>query len=135
MNNATLFDRIEELKEKFCNFFQHRKKLKALENYSTVVPFHHKKYLYLIKNCMDDGFLEQKEAEFLDYMLTKYEVNYLDWSHRTKWLKGEMHKLAEKHFKPKEEFFLFSKPVQKPTYAVPMELFLQPSNQTTSRRI
>ena len=39
---------------------------------------------------MDDGFLGDKEDEFLGYLLDKYEVNFLDWAHKTKWLKQEM---------------------------------------------
>lgn len=101
MPTTYLFDKISDLKEKFKNFFQHKKKMQALDNYSSVAPFQHKDYLVLIKRCMADGFLGEKEAEFLCYMLEKYELNYLDWSHKTNWLKGEMNKLSANY--PKEE--------------------------------
>jgi hypothetical protein len=42
---------------------------------------------------MNDGFLGEKESDFLTYMLEKYEINFLDWFHRTKWLKSEMQRL------------------------------------------
>lgn len=49
---------------------------------------------------MADGFLGEKEADFLCYMLEKYALNFLDWAHKTNWLKGEMAKLAANY--PKE---------------------------------
>jgi hypothetical protein len=93
MTYLNLFDRVSDLKEKFKKFFTHKKKIKALENYSECVPFEHKDYLTLIKRCMNDGFLGEKESDFLTYMLEKYEINFLDWFHRTKWLKSEMQRL------------------------------------------
>ena len=92
-----LFDEIINLKEKFKNFFTQKKKLYALDNYSSVVPFQHKAYLVLIKKCMNDGFLGETEAGFLCYMLQKYRVNFLDWSHKTPWLKAEMNRIATKY--------------------------------------
>ena len=97
MSGETLFDRPEEFKEKLDNFIVHKKKLYALNNYSEVVPFQHKDYLILIKRCMADGFLGEKEADFLCYMLEKYKVDFLEWSHRTPWLKKEMLRLASKY--------------------------------------
>jgi len=131
-----LFDKIGVLKEKFKDFFTHKKKFQALENYSTAVPFQHKDYLFLIKKCMADGFLGEKEAEFLCYMIEKYQVNFLDWSHKTKWLKGEIERLSS-HYNP---------PQQKPTFdyqnlspkmdsAVPFELLAQHQKQQMARRM
>lgn len=94
MPSTYLFDKLPDLKEKFKNFFAHKKKMQALDNYSNCAPFQHKDYLLLIKKCMAHGFLGEKEAEFLCYMIEKYALNFLDWSHRTNWLKGEMVKLA-----------------------------------------
>lgn len=94
MSGETLFDRLEEFKEKLDNFVVHKKKLYALNNYSEVVPFQHKDYLILIKRCMADGFLGEREADFLCYMLEKYKLDFLEWSHRTPWLKKEMSRLA-----------------------------------------
>jgi hypothetical protein len=101
MSTTYLFDRIDDVKQKLKNFFFHRKKIRALENYSSCNDFHHKNYLTLIKRCMADGFLSEKEADFLSYMLQKYEVNFLDWSHRTKWLKSKMRDLAS-HYESKQ---------------------------------
>src|SRR5215467_7948809 len=79
MPMATLFQTIADFTEQFKRFFQQRKKVAALQNLSEVSEFEHKHYLSLIKACMQDGFLGEKEADFLDHMLTTYEINYLDW--------------------------------------------------------
>ena len=94
MSDGCLFDQIPNLKEKFKNFFNHKKKMHALDNYSSCTDFQHRDYVLLIKKCMADGFLGEREADFLCYMLEKYALNYLDWAHKTKWLKGEMSKMA-----------------------------------------
>lgn len=129
-----LFDKVEELKEKFNNFFSQRKKLKALENLSEVIPFKHNNYLKLIRNCMDEGFLDNKEADFLDHILDKYEVNFLDWAHKTKWLKGEMARMSRESFIQKEKqekqmSFL------DPSFNIPLHLLNSQTNQRTGRRI
>ena len=90
MQKESLFDKVFELKDKFKSFFQHRKKIIALENFSSAGKFPHHNYLGLVKECMNEGFLGERESEFLDYMLGRYELNYLDWAHRTKWLKKEI---------------------------------------------
>ena len=95
MSSDTLFDKLTDLKGKFTGFWQHRKKVKALENYSSVAKFEHKPYLELVKKCMKDGFLDKIEADFLDHVLQKYGANYLDWSHRTNWLKDKMESLKK----------------------------------------
>src|SRR5580692_4803922 len=94
-----LFDKAREFSCKFKNFFKHKKKLLALQNYSDAVPFHHKDYLILIKRCMADEFLGEQEANFLTHMVDKYFVqySYLDWTHKTKWLKDEMGKLSKQY--------------------------------------
>ena len=62
MQNTTLFERIPELKEKFTTLAVHKKKLRALENYSEVKHLQHNDYLGLIKKCLNDGFLDEKES-------------------------------------------------------------------------
>ena len=96
-----LFAKVLELKEKFKSLFIQRKKIKALTNYAECGNFRHDNYLGLVKRCMDEGFLEQEEASFLDHMLKKYELKFLDWSHKTKWLKAEMKRVSNESFKSK----------------------------------
>lgn len=121
MKKENFFEKLADLKNRFSNFFQHRKKVTALENYSVSDKFHHKKYLVLVKQCMQDGFLEQEESEFLDHMLKKYEMNYLDWTHRTKWVKGKMAEMAPQKPKPVQTYFDF----KQPACMVPAELLAQ----------
>lgn len=103
-----LFSKILELKDRFKRLFVQKKKLKALNNYAECGSFRHDNYLVLVKRCMDEGFLEQEEAGFLDHMLKKYELKFLDWSHKTKWLKGEMKRVAQETYRSKhKQTFLF----------------------------
>lgn len=111
MQKIDLFDNAEALKIKFHDWFQHRKKLYALDNYSLVEKFEHKNYLELIRECLDMGFLGDKESEFLGYMLDRYELQYLDWCQRTKWLDRKLQVAVEKREKAQkvetQQFDLF----------------------------
>lgn len=132
MNTSYIFDRLLELKDKFKRFFVQRKKLQSLKNFSEATDFEHKPYLKLIDKCMQDGFLGEKEDDFLGYLLDRYEINFLDWAHRTKWLKGEMKRIAarspkKQESKPEirmaEQLFLFDiDAVRSSTPHVPTEL-------------
>jgi ATP-dependent Clp protease ATP-binding subunit ClpA len=140
MANLSLFERIVEFKNKLSGFLSHKKKLKALQNYSQVVHFVHDDYLTLIDRCMSDGFLGDKESDFLDYMLDRYEVNFLDWHHKTKWIKSEMKRLTRENFQQREEpfqekqlTFFDWKPA---AFNVPTHIIAQAQkSQTVSRRI
>lgn len=112
MRKENLSEKITDLKLRFAEFYQHRKKAKSLENYSINPKFSHKNYLQLIKGCLGDGFLEEVESKFLDHMLKKYQLNYLDWAHRTKWLKRKMQEVdspKSKKAAPIQTFFPFMK--------------------------
>ena len=138
MKSNEIFSKIFDLKEKFKKFFSHKKKLQALDNYSSVAPFQHKDYLLLIKKCMADGFLGEKEADFLTYMLEKYEINFLDWSHKTRWLKEEMKKLSEQYERPRaiQPFlFDFDKSEHSVGANVPFEILAQQQKQLLARRV
>lgn len=137
MPMGMIFDTISDFTEKFKQFFQQRKKVAALSNLAEVGNFEHKNYLRLIKACMQDGFLGKHEADFLDYMLSNYELNYLDWSHKTKWLKRRMREMAEETGRKKERepipqmFFDFDK---KPSYPrVPTEVLATTNAQPSAR--
>lgn len=136
----TLFDKATELKNKFKVFSSHKNKIKALENYSSVGAFTHANYLELMKECLSEGFLEEKESEFLNYMIQKYELKYLDWSHKTKWLKAHMNSLQEKTQREKpaieQQFDLFaSRGMHIPKVHVPVELLIQQQLRQNFRRI
>lgn len=128
MKKGNLFEKITELKENFREFFQHRKKITALENFSASDQFHHKKYLVLVKSCLDDGFLEEQESDFLNHMLKKYEINYLDWAHKTKWLKKRMREAKPRTPRMVQGYFNFE-----PTMNVPVEILNQGQRQVGQR--
>jgi hypothetical protein len=80
----------DEIREKFRVFCVHRKKIKALENFSEVKRFPGSKYISILKELIKDGFLEREEAEFLEYQLEKAECNFYIWNHKTKWVKSQI---------------------------------------------
>lgn len=93
MAAGSILEKVDMLKQKFKHFFTHKKKLRALENYSEVAEFHHKDYLPLIQKCMEDGFLGQAEGDFLGHLIDRYQLDFLTWAHRTKWVKEEMSRI------------------------------------------
>lgn len=136
MSKNYLFDKVQELKEKFNDLFKQKKKLKALEHYATTGSFKHAKYLPLVRQCMQGGFLEKPEADFLDHMLNKYELNYLEWSHKTKWLKGEIRKLADENTLSHQQmnFPFLDLDKKRDTYNVPVELLIEDKQQNRGKR-
>lgn len=140
MTNETLFDRVVELKERFKNFWNQKKKIKALENYASVAPFHHNKRLLLVKQCMDEGFLDEDDAWYLGKMVDKYfnSENYLDWTHRTRWLKKKMRNMvSENAYQPLQQMTIFDldKPRQSVTPNVPMEVLAAAQKQVHVGRV
>jgi hypothetical protein len=130
-----LFDKVSELTDKFKRFFQQKKKVAAMENFSSVgnVPQKSRNFLMLIKTCLNDGFLDQEDADFLDRMIRKHELNYLDWSHKTKWLKEKMNSMVQNPPPiPKPQmYFDFDKKPATPNY--PIELFNKNNTQPGAR--
>ena|ERR1700677_1044809 len=121
MATEYLWDKITDLKNRFKSFFQHKKKISALENFSQAAPFPHRKYLGLIKMCVNDGFLGDKESEFLDHMLDTCRINYLDWAHKTPWLKKEIESRSKINPFDEHMLFDFEKKIDLPV-AVPLHL-------------
>jgi hypothetical protein len=132
-----LFDKVAQFKEKFKSFFIHKKKLQALENYSECsTSFKHKSYLPLMKKCLNDGFLGDKESDFLVYMIERYEVNFLDWCHRTPWLKRKMNNMKKETKAAKEQqltFFNYPQREIRSSPFVPLELLMTQNNQPVRR--
>lgn len=119
MQNENYFQKVVYLKERFADFFQHRKKLAALENHGQVrvfsVPETH--MLSTIKVCMKGAFLEEEDVEWMTKKLNKLHLNYLDWAHKTKWLKQEIASKQSKKVQTEQATFDFAPkeiPVQVP---------------------
>lgn len=86
--SLALLDDPEQAKSLFIANLQHKKQLRALEIFSQTVYFPDQEYLLLLQRCYAKDFLAPKEVEFLGYLLQKHEVNYLEWSFKSPWLKG-----------------------------------------------
>lgn len=100
--------KIEQFKDKFMGFLKHKKKVVALENLSSCKRFANWGYIQLLKQCLNSGFLEEPEEKFLDHMIQKNfeELEYLSWTHKTKWLKAKM-KEMKYNFRPSTEIQLY----------------------------
>lgn len=133
MTKEDFFEKLGDLKKKFFSLFQQHKKVKALENYSEGDQrFPHKNYLTLVKKCLNDGFLGEQESGFLDHMLNKYEVNYLDWHHRTKWVKNAIEEKKAARPKDPQQLFGFYTPNRTPIH-IPTHLLVTTQTGTGAR--
>lgn len=120
-----LFDKLDDFREKFKHLYVHKKKVLALENLSQAVEFKHNDYLILIKRCMRQGFLTQEENSFLVYLVGKYfsDKNFIDWTHRTPWLKQEIRRLSRENPKRtpvQQDMFNWSKMQEQARSATPV---------------
>jgi len=114
MLGEQIFERIADLKEKFKEFFQQRKQMTALQNHSMVKRFtdSEQEVFGAIKYCMKGSFLEDEDAEWITKKLDRLQINYLDWAHRTKWLKEKIESEKPKHAEIYQTFFDFAKTSQ-----------------------
>jgi hypothetical protein len=128
MHRENLFEKTEQLKSLFKDFFQHKKKVAALENYAQMAGTDYKSELQLIKSCLKTRFLSKKGADFLEELIDEHHVNYLDWSHRTKWVKSQ---IAEQQLKAdpiQQIFFDF-----RPDVYTPAQLIARPAQRQLVR--
>jgi len=135
MNKISIFDKVSELKDSFKKVFQHKKKIKALENYSSSAKFSHADFLPLLKKCMEYGFVGQEESAFLEFLLNKYQVKYLDWCHKTQWLKQKMEEM-QKESRPEKcvQLTLFDKQREHATPEIPLEVLSMSSKVAFSQK-
>lgn len=147
MKKSYIHMQANEFKEKYSNYFQHKKKVRALENLNSVQEFEvkHSFSLTTIKSFLNDGFLEQEEEKFLDWLLSKYEIDYLEWAYRTKWLKDQMQRISRKNSKQKEAqkqkepvkqlYMDFGKveKIKDPSYNIPLNLLHKQKNGFANR--
>jgi len=118
---------VKEFKDKFFDFRKHQKKVKALQNLSEVENFAYQHHLDLIKLCMEKDFLEKEEADFLDFMLLKYNIDWKYWYHKSPYLKRIMHKrrlhrLEEEERVKKQLEFSFTRHCERESKKIPIHL-------------
>jgi hypothetical protein len=124
----------EEFKDRFSKFWQHRKKVKALENYSQVNDFPGVKYIPMLKELLADGFLDDEEEKFLEYQIKKAEIDAYSWCYRTKWLKSEMARLsASKAKRPEPQLYFDLDKVAPTPVHIPFELLAQQGKMQGAR--
>lgn len=123
MDVEEIFANIKSLQTKFSNLFKQRKQLRALENYSAVKAFSRAehKVFSAITYCLKGEFIQPEDADWISTKLEKLEINYLDWTHKTKWLKEQM---ALKAPVPSQVYFDFCKEPPIP-FAVPTHLLVK----------
>jgi len=136
MKSSTI-EKLCEFKDKFGRFFVHKKKLKALSNYSSTLPIekNHKTAIKLIETFADAGFLEEEDVTYLNHLLERYEVKFTEWAHKTKWLQQHMKKLADEKrgVQPKPQykevtiFEFMEKKKSEQVVSVPLEILAQQS--------
>lgn len=137
MKGEQIFEKMSELKEKFRDFFQQRKQMTALENHSCVQHFNsaEQEVFEVIKYCMKGSFLQDEDAEWISRKLNRLQINYLDWAHKTKWLKEQIETGKEKR-KPVTAQSVFDFiAAQKLPVQVPTELLTSQNNSRMSARV
>lgn len=80
--------KMEEIQAKMDRHFQHEQILKGMLKYDESNTFNSDPFLLLLRECAKKNFLDEREAEFLLYILNKYEKqgmeSYCLWSTKTK---------------------------------------------------
>lgn len=126
MNQEHILESSDVLKEKFKQLFLQQKKIKALENYGTVVDYDRlsecklfNKQIELLKICLSKGFLDDIEAHFIDHMIKKVDLEYLYWSHKTKQLKRTMRHMKREQKMASEQLCINFDKAKKQSINVP----------------
>lgn len=137
MNNIKYLT-IAEFKIKFFDFQRHRKKVKALDNLSTVEDFKFKSHLDLLKLCMKTDFLEKEEADFLDFMLMKYDIDWKYWYHKSPWLKKHLSQRRVKRCEDQERArrqleFSFTRHAEAESRKIPLHMLTKTSSMELRR--
>jgi hypothetical protein len=100
--------KFEEFTDKFTNFFLQKKKVRALENYVSVatLPANMQEsienYISHIKTILSREFIDDIEENYLNARINQLEIDAMEWSHRTKWLKERMEDMKASRPRHKE---------------------------------
>lgn len=127
MKMPDIFNKLGEFKEKFKSFFQQKKQVMALENYDYVKAMNveEKQILTTIKFCMKGSFPKEEDQTWIDSKLNRLQINYLDYAHRTKWVKSQFTRNQElkkpQKISPLQTTFDFSRA----GLSIPIELLAQ----------
>ena len=81
---------VEDLKRKFLEDLQDKKRIQALQHLAEVRKFRQQSLLKVVADDYKNGFLDPEESQFLEYVVRKYSIDYLNWCHKTRGTKIEM---------------------------------------------
>lgn len=85
------FMELEEFSNKYYQHEINRKKISALINFSETMEKTSDWLAFeYISHWLDQEFLDEEGMRFLDHLLTKYGINYLDWSYKSPWVKRQI---------------------------------------------
>jgi hypothetical protein len=80
-----------QISNQFFTYETNKKKLDALINFSeTVDNFSDWLAIEYLAHWMQKESLGEEGIRFLDYILQKWGVNYLDWCYKTPWVKKQI---------------------------------------------
>lgn len=110
----------EQVKSAVLASLRHKKQLTALNNYSQVADVDERPFLIMLRMCYDKAFLDEKEADFLDHICKKYNLDFLTWSQKTTWLKGRMAAMSAERYETQVP--VFGKQAQAMASKIPLHL-------------
>jgi len=85
--------KIKTYNEKSFQHAQNWKKIRALVNYSkTIDGFKEWEALEFIIRYFEKDYLDEPQESFLNYVLSKYGIDYDKWCYRTYWVKKQFKK-------------------------------------------
>ena len=100
-----LESKIKTYNERSFQHAQNWKKIRALVNYSKVIDsFDEWEALEFVIRYFNRDYLDDAQEAFLDYVLTKYGIEYDKWCYQTHWVKSKQ-KIATKAPAQMEFFF------------------------------
>ena len=88
-----LESKIKTYNERSFQHAQNWKKIRALVNYSkTIDDFQEWEALEFIIRYFEKDYLDDAQESFLNYVLSKYGIDYDKWCYKTYWVKKQLKK-------------------------------------------
>jgi hypothetical protein len=129
---------IQENEKYITNFHKweiNKKKIQALKNYAqTFDAFSDWLSLELAARFFETSYQDPEIEMFLEYLLRKNQINYLDWCYKNRWVKAQFYRSSE----PCQQQFFFpdtEKQRRKSFMDAPFYLQIDPFKTQTMRTI
>ena len=86
-----LESKIKTYNERSFQHAQNWKKIRALANYSkTIDDFQEWEALEFVIRYFEKDYLDEAQESFLNYVLSKYGIEYDKWCYKTYWVKKQL---------------------------------------------